>query len=181
MGLGAVRLAPFSRRRRGIKMTSEAEKFARELQQSRELHKEEVAFIRANPIFTPEIGAQKAKEFIANLIALTERMEGKEVDRPLRMGEEDTPAHYEVEVFFTPEQRAEVAALHARMELVDLRDKAQRLDEQNAMLERLGLRPDTLIYDDGRREDTLVIQNMQAATEWWKNAHVSKPPFDDDA
>ena len=56
-------------------MASRAERFARELEVSRELHQTDVAFIRANPIHTPEVGAQKAKEFIAYLTALTEWIE----------------------------------------------------------------------------------------------------------
>jgi hypothetical protein len=135
-------------------MTNRAEKVARELAVSRDLHKTEVAFIKAHPIHTQEVGEQKAKEFIANLTALTEHIE-KNWNRPSNESDPfpvpdrvNDPAH-EVEVFFTPEQRAEVAALHARMEHVDLLSKAQSYDELLDTLEKIGLCPDDVSTNGG--------------------------------
>ena len=149
-------------------MASRAEKFARELAVSRELHKTDVAFIKANPIHTPEVGAQKAKEFIAHLSALTKHIEadfnGTAIAEPIPW---DAPAHYEVEAFFTAEQRAEVAALHARMEQVDLRSKAQSYDELVETLAQIGLCPDDL---DGK--PIIAVHDLQLATEWLKSAYV---------
>lgn len=157
---------------------SQREQFIRELQESREHHAIEVAFIRANPIHTPEVGAQKAKEFIIHLTALTEWIEALDWEAPSGSAprapaqDETTPAHYEVEVFFTPEQRAEVAALHARIDLVELRRKAKAYDELQESLWRIGLSEDTWIYEDGRQVDTLSIEDISLATEWFEEAKI---------
>jgi hypothetical protein len=160
------------------------EQFGRELQESRDYHQTEVAFIRANPIHTPEVGAHKAKQFIAHLTELTEWIE-KNWDRPggesdpSPSQDDDAPAHYEVEVFFTPEQRAEVAALHARIERVELVSKAQSYDQLLQTLEQCGLCPDAMLGDDGKLVEIIAIENRRLANEWFKNAHSWEDNEDD--
>ena len=78
-------------------------------------------------------------------------------------------------MFFTVEQRAEVAALHARTEHVEMADKAKSYDELVETLWGAGLCPDDL---DGN--PIIAVHDLQLATEWWKAAYVYKPPFDDD-
>jgi hypothetical protein len=162
---------------------AEREEFARQFQEGREYHKTEVAFIRANPVFTPEVGAQKAKAFIAHLTALTEHIEknwnrAKEVD-PLPPRDEDAPAHYEVEVFFTPEQRAEVAALYARGENVMNAGKAEQYDDLMELLAECGLGTDTLVYEDGKCVEVVTITNRALANEWFKNARIDDEDDED--
>ena len=153
------------------------ERFARELETSRELHKIDVAFIRAgNPVFTPEVGARKAIEFIANLTVIAEHMEGDET-KTIR---HDGPAHYEVEAFFTDAQRAEVKALHDRGELVEMKFKASEYDKLDKLLWDIGLCPDQLLTEGKGAEDAIVIHDLELAKEWWRAAYVLKPPFDDE-
>jgi hypothetical protein len=164
---------------------ADRERFARQLQEGREYHKTEVAFIKANPIHTQEVGEQKAKEFIAHLTALTEWIE-KNWDRPGGDADpspnrgSDTPAHYEVEAFFTLEQRAVVAALHARAKHVDNASKAKSYDELLETLARCGLCPDSLPNEDGRFLDIITIENQNLANKWFRNAIVVDGDDDDD-
>ena len=155
------------------------ERMAREMADAREERALEVAFCKEHPPHSPEVGAQLAAEFVTAITMMTDRMEADFRGLPKPTGKiPDHAPHWELVSYFTPEQKAALAAAYARVDKIELEQKAQNYDELLEALEKIGLCPDMVLNDDGSAEDIITIEDVDAATRWFKNAHI-QPPFDD--
>jgi hypothetical protein len=163
--------------KRTMTKKSDRERIARELEEACEYHKTEVAFLMANPPHDPVMGQRLVQRFLVMLAENIEWMEknyflpGNEcAPHPHRGMMEDLPPYYEIQSYFTPEQTAELAAINARADHLELVSKAKNYDELLDTLERCGLCPDKMPNEDGTLIGIIAVENRALATEWFRDA-----------
>jgi hypothetical protein len=162
--------------KRSRDLRAEREKFQRELDDAREERQLEVAFHSAHPQYSPDMGKVLAAEFVTAILASTERIEADYRGEKRKKCDSPIPNHapyWEIKSYLTSEQEAVLAAAYARIERLELEQKAKSYDELTETLEMLGLCHDTLIFGDGSQQETIVVENLRVAKEWWIEASAN--------
>jgi hypothetical protein len=155
-------------------LRAEREKFTREMESAREERRLEVAFHNAQPQHTPEMGKMLAEQFVAAILAITEKMvvdyKGERSLTPIP----DHAPYWEIKGYLTEEQKTMLAAARARVDQLELEQKAKDYDALVATLERCGLNTDTLIGGAGEGdEDIITVENLRTAREWCETASAN--------
>ena len=152
-------------------MISRAE-MARQMAMARELNRLDIEFVKAHP-HDRATGERMAKKYLEQATNVAEWMDknwnksGKTDPMPEWDGD---AIIFEVEPFFTEEQKIQYDAICARQQHVEIIGKAQMYDDIIGALERAGLVPDMALNESGN-EDIIAIENSELANKWFKEAY----------
>lgn len=160
--------------KRSKDLCAEREKFSREMEDARAERELEVAFHAAHPQYSPEEGQALATQFVAAILVMSRRIEadylGKlKPDEPLL----DHRPHWEIKSYLTAEQQATLDAAYARIEQLELKQKAKSYDDLLETLNDCGLTPDATLGPNNKWQDIITVENLMVATTWWREASAN--------